>query len=115
LTYSNIQLFRNNDIANFSIDRFDVPTGTPVLGGPTSVTLEPGESVSLSFGKVEFGTYQFASADAAAAATPTDLFRVGAANAVPEVSTPLLLGCALAGLTGLVWFRRRSHSASSAR
>lgn len=116
LIYSNIQLFRDNDIANFSIDRFDIPTGTPVFGGPTSVTLEPNESISLPFGKVEFGTYQLASADAAAATAPNDLFRVAAANVVPELSPQLLLGCALAGLAGLVSLRRRrSHSGCGAR
>jgi hypothetical protein len=72
VTYSEIQLFRDNSIANFNIDEFDIPTGELVAGIPSSITLGSGEIAELlPFGTVDPLKYQLALANAAAVSTPS--------------------------------------------
>jgi len=100
VTYSNIQMFSDNKIANLNIDQFDVPTGTQVTGLPVSITLQPGQSMTLSFGVVNPQGYELASADAAATGTPNDLFRIESAAAVPEPASLPLLVIGILGVFG---------------
>ncbi len=96
ITYSDIQLFANNDLANLTLDDFISPTGPLVTGLPSSIDLLPGESAALSFGIVDPISYQLARAFASETGT-TEFFSVAsAAIAVPEPSTMALLGFGLA-------------------
>ncbi len=97
LTYSNIQLFANNSLANLNLDEFFIPTGT-LVAGPSTLTLAPGQSVTLSFGIVDLSLYQLALAQVFATSDPNDVFDVATAAAVPEPATLLLLGAGLAGV-----------------
>lgn len=107
IIYSNVQLFRDNNIANFGTDQVFDPTGTLVTSVPTAFTLSPGESNTLSLGAVDVRKYQLALADAASASAPTDLFDVGTAGAVPEPTSLLLFGSTAAGIGLARWRQRR--------
>ena len=105
IAYSNIQVFDGNALSRLNVDQFFTPSGTLVPGLPTTVTLLPGESRTLSVGAFDPGTYQLALADVAAIAAPEDRFRVGAAAAIPEPSALLLVGSGL-GFFALARTRR---------
>jgi hypothetical protein len=87
LRYSNIQLYLNNVLSNFTIDNFLFATGSLVPGIPTDLTLTPGESVSLSFGAVRLDTYQLVTLTAAPLSDLNNAFQLAAAAAIPEPST----------------------------
>jgi hypothetical protein len=110
--YSNIQLFRNNDIANLNLDQFLTPTGQPVTGLPTSLTLLPGQSSVLPFGVIDPSGYELAIADAAALTSPGDLFRFGTADAVPEPAGLILLATGVVTLIGCSRHRRQARKAT---
>lgn len=114
IIYANVQLFKDNDRANFGTDQVFSPTGTLVTSVPTAFTLSPGESIALSLGAVDVRKYQLALADASAVSTPTELFDVGAAGAVPEPTTLLLFGSTAAGLGLARWRQRRRKAATVA-
>ena len=103
--YSDIQMFRDNDLAKLDSALFDVPTGTLVTGVPTLITLLAGESLTLPFGAIDPSKYVLVLADAFAIASPDDRFAVASAAAVPEPSTLLLVGVSLAALHGIAWRR----------
>ena len=96
VTYSNIQLYRNNDLASFATDQFVTPTGELVSGLPSSIALNPGDSTTLSFGIIDASAYQLALAQVSETGT-TDFFSVASA-AVPEPSLILLVGVGLLAL-----------------
>jgi hypothetical protein len=104
ITYSNIQLVANNNLANFNIDSFLIPTGTLVGGLPSTINVDPGNSVTLSFGPINPSTYQLAIAMVSQTGT-TDFFTVASADAVPEPSTWLLLASGVIAL-GIMRARR---------
>jgi hypothetical protein len=104
--YSNIRLFKDNDIDRFNLSQFDTATGVLVSGLPTAVSLLPGESLSLPFGSFDPTKYELALANVAVASSPGDQFGVGAGAVAPEPATLLLFGTTAAGL-GLVRWRQR--------
>ena len=113
ITYSNIMLFANNDLANLNLDQFLTPTGT-LIATPSSITLAPGESIVFSFGVVSDSLYQLALAQVAPTSDPTDLFDVAtAAQNVPEPTTVLLLATGLAGVAMNKRRRQRRRKDSS--
>jgi hypothetical protein len=103
IVYSDIELFKDNTLANLNSALFTSPTGTPVTGLPATITLLPGESLTLSFGAVAPLKYELALANVAAANDPQNAFTVGAGSAVPEPSSVLLLSIGLAGLAAYRW------------
>jgi hypothetical protein len=97
--YSNIQLFSDNDIANFNINGFLAPTGTLVGGIPSSVVLPIGGTATFSFGIVNPTKYDLAIADVASVSDPTNLFTVATADSpVPEPGVGVLFGIGIVGL-----------------
>ncbi len=110
IIYSNVRLFRDNDLANFGTDKMFDPTGTLVTGVPSTFTLNPGETTTLFLGATSIDKYQLALASVAAASTPSDALDVGTAAAVPEPTTLILVGTAAVGLGLARWRqRRRNH------
>jgi hypothetical protein len=105
--YSNIRLFKDNDIARFNLSQFDIPTGVLVSGLPDAVSLLPGESLSLSFGQFDPTKYELALANVATAMVPADEFGVGSGAAVPEPTTLLLWGTSMTVLGLARWRQRR--------
>ena len=114
VTYSNIQLFKDNNLANFNggFAEFDMPTGTLVTGLPSSITLDPGQSRALAFGAIGAQGYELALANAAATSIPTDLYLVGTATILPEPSILTLAGTGALGVLGCWWWRRRRQTAT---
>jgi hypothetical protein len=102
--YSDIVLYKNNDLSNFNIDQAFVPTGE-LLPPTGSLTLSPGENALLPFGVVDLTKYELAEADAATITNPGNLFRVGSADTpIPEPSTVLLV---ISGVLSLCFSWRR--------
>jgi hypothetical protein len=121
VVYTNIQLFVNNSISNYTINQFQTPTGTAVslspvspctLTSPDSITLIPGQSCSFDIGPVDPGGYELALADVATVVDPTNTFPLAtaelAAAGLPEPSTLSVLGIATLGLVGR-FFRRNTR------
>jgi hypothetical protein len=106
LTYSNIRLYVDNDLANFNTPLFITPTGQLVTGLPSIITLDPGQSAELSFGPIAPDTYQLILADAAFVSNPNDVYSVGTGAAVPEASTFNLLGIGCTALLAIALLRR---------
>jgi hypothetical protein len=119
VTYSNIALYLNNNLANFgNVGLEFIPTGTFVTGLPTSIMLDPGQSLTLSYGQVNPSLgYELALANVAATNNPTNLFAVASAAIVPEPSSLVLVGTAAVILLGYwgagqVHLRRRRQKAA---
>jgi len=93
----------------FGTDQYDIPTGQLVMGLPTSLTLDPGQSIDLSFGLIGPGGYELALANVAPASDPSDIYRVAAADvfSVPEPSTFVM--SAIGILCMLAYARRRRN------
>jgi hypothetical protein len=108
LTYSDIRLYIDNNLANFDTILFITPTGQLVSGLPTTITLDPGQTVELPFGSIFPDTYQLILANAAGASNPNDVYLVGTGAAVPEPSTFGLVGTACIALLAVARLRRRS-------
>jgi hypothetical protein len=98
--YSDIQIFSDNNIANFDINDFLTPTGTLVGGIPSSVMLPVGGTATFSMGIVDPTKYELAIAEVASTSDPTNLFNVATADTpvVPEPGAGALLGTAVAAL-----------------
>jgi hypothetical protein len=110
IVYTGIQLYVNNNLADYTLDQFDSPTGQPVTSGiPPELLVSYGNPQQLSFGPVLPGTYVLALANAAATSDPSTTYSMAAADPVPEPSTFSFLcaGC----IAMLVLGRRRSLTA----
>jgi hypothetical protein len=112
VVYSDIKPYKNNNLSNLTIDSYLTPTGSLVGGLPSTITLNPGDSMTLSFGTVDPSTYQLALANVAAASEPSNLFSVASALSVPEPSTLVLL---VIGTLGVIGCSRRVASGVSTR
>jgi len=108
IVYTGLQFYANNAIGNFDLDRFEIPTGVLAAGLPDSLVLDPFQSASFVFGGIELGSYQLFLADVAAVSTPTEIFRIGFAAAIPEPSSWALALIGFGGLGSALRWRRRS-------
>jgi hypothetical protein len=97
-----IQLWKDNDLSNLTIDKYFQPTGTSVPGVPVGFILNPGESLVLDFGPVLPDTYLLALGEAMPVGAAGESYLIYAASVVPE---PATLG--LLALGGLAMIRRR--------
>ncbi len=111
LVYSDIRLYRDNDLANFNTSLFYTPTGQLVTGFPSEIFLGPGESVEFPFGSIKPKSYQLVLANVAAVTDPSDSYFVAAA-AVPEPGTFSLLGMGCITLLVAYWRRRAAKEKS---
>ncbi len=74
ITYSDIQLFKNNSVAQFDLLQFMEATGTAV-SAPSTIVLNPGQVSTISLGIVQIGsTYQLAIARVSENANPSVLY-----------------------------------------
>jgi hypothetical protein len=80
--YSHVQLYKDNNLNNYNIDVFEIPTGTLIKGLPRRILLNPGQSKTLALGVVQPGTYLLGLAYAGAAGQTDDAYGVATANAV---------------------------------
>lgn len=105
LIYTDIQLYRDNDLANFGTPFFSSEiTGELVTGLPSSLTLGAGESTVLAFGDVARDGYQLVTMNIALASAPADTFFTASAAVIPEPGT---LALTAAGLLALLAVRAR--------
>ena len=92
----NIQLWKNNDVANQTIDQYFLATGDQVLAAPTDLLLRPGEELSIPFGAVLKGTYLLATADSRNADDPDEMpeptFAAGPSEADAHLMYDVLTG-----------------------
>lgn len=109
LNYSNVALYKNNDVANLNLDQFNTPTGVLLTGLPTSFSLLPNESLTLSFGQIDPSKYPLVLADFEASSDPGTVFQVASATIVPE---PATLGLLCTGLLPIALRRRRRRTHS---
>jgi len=106
LVYSNVSLFRNNDLENFATAAFTTPSGQIVAGIVTSFVLNAEQSMAFPFGAIAPGTYQLASANVAPLSNPADTFFLASAAAIPEPQSCAML---LAGMALLLFVTRRRN------
>jgi hypothetical protein len=104
--YTNIQVFRNNDISNFVLELFDTPTGDLLGGLPSEVLVNPGETASFEIGVTRPNSYFLVLADAAYALTPDEIFAQGAASSVVPLPGALSLGLSAMAIFGLLGWRK---------
>jgi hypothetical protein len=120
VTYDSIQFFEGNDLLNFNLNDFAIPTGTLVSGLPSSITLQPGTSTIIDLsGIVENPlTYLLATASFFPVGSPSEAASFSTAYdyskevCIPEPSSilgVLSLGILGAGAT-LKRKVKRSHS-----
>jgi hypothetical protein len=109
LVYTNIALYVDNNLANLATNQFDTPTGQLVSGIPSSLILDPGQSVLLAFGPTSPIAYDLAVADAAAVSNPGDAYyAASAAETTPEPSTLALASLGLLMMIASVARHRRT-------
>jgi len=99
-----IQLWKDNALANLTIDKYFQPTGILVTGVPTGFILNPGEWMDLEFGPTLPGTYLLAIGEAMPIGSMGSSLLYAASQTVPEPATLALV--ALGGLGGLLRRRR---------
>jgi hypothetical protein len=110
LLYTDIRLYRDNDLANFGTPSFSsVVTGELVTGLPTTLTLGAGESAVLAFGAVARDGYELVTMNVALPSAPDDTFFTASAAVIPEPGTLALTG---AGLLAL-WLVRARRAAQN--
>jgi hypothetical protein len=106
VTYDSIQVFEGNDLLNFNLNDFAIPTGTLVSGLPSSITLQPGTSTIIDLsGIVENPlTYLLATASFFPVGSPSEAASFSTAYdyskevCIPEPSS--ILGVLSLGILG---------------
>jgi hypothetical protein len=93
-----IQLWKDNNPSNLTIDDYFKPTGTSVPGVPVGFILNHGESLVLNFGPVLPDTYLLALGEAMPVGVPGESYLIYAAAVVPEPATLSLLALGGAAL-----------------
>ena len=76
LIYDNITIYKDNELFNYNIDDFNIPTGVVIPGLPTSLVLDPAQSETISIGNSSdfLDGYVLGVADIAPTSDPTDFF-----------------------------------------
>ena len=109
LTYTGIQLYRDNDLANFGTPFFSSEiTGELVTGLPSSLTLGAGDSTVLAFGQVARDGYQLVTMNIALLSAPDDTFFTASAAVIPEPGSLALTAAGLLALLAARAGRRRN-------
>ncbi len=73
LTYQNVWLFKDNSLLNWNMDGYFLPSGIPVMGLPTTFTLNPGEEMVLPFGPTTPYTYALVTMESFPTGAPAEL------------------------------------------
>lgn len=73
VTYQNVQLFKDNSLLNWNMDEYFRPSGVPVMGLPTTFTLNPGEEMVLPFGPTRPYTYALVMMESFPTGVPAEL------------------------------------------
>jgi hypothetical protein len=112
VTYQNIRVYIDNNISNFNIDSFDVPTGTQILNNGRAfapITLTPGQNQDLPLSgpiPISRSGYELVLADAVDPNYPSVVFPVASAIApAPEPMSVITFACGSMCMAGYGWRR----------
>jgi hypothetical protein len=93
ITVVSVQIYKNNDLSNFTIEENSFPYHTPtgiLVHGASNVIMNEGDSVHVSLGAVDLNTYQLALATVVLQSNPFDTFFVASGYRPPSPPIPTL-------------------------
>lgn len=101
VNYTNVAYWVNNSLDNYTIDSFDIPTGSSVPDSSSfslAASGNPSDSLTVSLGTVDTVGYELVTATVAAQSAPSTTYTLGAAAAAPEPAALALMGIAAGAL-----------------